>query len=419
MHIVHRLAVIVRRLAVVELCLFLLLALAATWPLPLRMVNAIPLGTEKVATVPLLNVWVVWWNADRARHLYRGYWDAPIFYPERQTFAYSEAHPLTVITAPLLWLTGSRVAAYNVYLLLMLALNGWSAYHLVRRVELDWLPAFFGGVLVLVLPFVHWRLGVLQLVPLGGILWTIHALYGFGARPTLLRGAAVGLAFAVTYLLCNYYGLFFSVLLILSGAWLLGRQAWQWRSYVRLLPAAALALVLVYPIVRVQRQAVQRGPWQRPQQLIERLSAELGDYTNSPNSKLPLPDPAQQDRRQRWPLGPGYATWGLAAIGAAYGLVNRKQRRWTLFCLVLLAAAVGLSLGPKLEVASWSPYRWLIHHYPGFAYVRSPYRFAVFAQLAACLLAAMALQFGAGLGVRLTDFSFRGEGVGSLFYGRG
>ena len=61
--------------------LYLALALASTWPLVGSCRSCLPLGTEPAATVPLFNVWTVWWNADRAVAGYQGYWDAPIFHP--------------------------------------------------------------------------------------------------------------------------------------------------------------------------------------------------------------------------------------------------------------------------------------------------------------------------------------------------
>jgi hypothetical protein len=50
----------------IEPMLFLLLAVASTWPLASQIDAAIPTGRERVATVPLFNLWTVWWNADRA-----------------------------------------------------------------------------------------------------------------------------------------------------------------------------------------------------------------------------------------------------------------------------------------------------------------------------------------------------------------
>ena len=95
---------------------YLVLAVAATWPLARNLDDTLPLGTEPVASVPLFNLWTLWWNADRALHLGADYWDAPIFFPAESAFAFSEAQPTTVVVAPLVWASETPAAAYNVYL---------------------------------------------------------------------------------------------------------------------------------------------------------------------------------------------------------------------------------------------------------------------------------------------------------------
>ena len=79
---------------------------------------SLPQGTEAAATVPLFTTWTVWWNADRALHFWQGYWDAPIFHPTPDTFAFSEPLATTLVVAPLLWLSGNRILAHNAFLLL-------------------------------------------------------------------------------------------------------------------------------------------------------------------------------------------------------------------------------------------------------------------------------------------------------------
>jgi hypothetical protein len=123
-----------------------LLAVWATWPLTPRMFHELPVGDIGFTTVPLLNVWTMWWNADRLQHGFRGYWDAPIFYPTPDTFAFSEPQPPTVVMAPVLWMTGSRIFAYNLYLLLSIILNGAFAERLLKIVGLNRLPAVIGGM---------------------------------------------------------------------------------------------------------------------------------------------------------------------------------------------------------------------------------------------------------------------------------
>ena len=72
----------------------LLTAVAVTAPLAWRP-GRLPLGTEPVATVPRFNLWTLSWTADRLTHGFAGWWDAPIFWPQRGAFAFSEPQPLT------------------------------------------------------------------------------------------------------------------------------------------------------------------------------------------------------------------------------------------------------------------------------------------------------------------------------------
>jgi len=375
------------------LAAYFVLAVVATWPAARFCASALPLGTESAATVPLLNVWTVWWNADRALDLYRGYWDAPIFAPTPGAFAFSEPMPTTVVVAPLVWLSGHRVLAYNVFLLAALATNGWSTFHLLRRLRLRWLTCVLGGGLVEMLPLVHSELGVLQMVPLCGVVWTIHALYVFGRRPGCRRALVLAVAFAVTYLTCAYYGLFLSLVLLASSAWLLGRRLRRGRTWGLLLISVGLALLLIGPVVAAQVRIIRSHDLRRAKDWVMRLAADPKDYAVTPWPQRLEPAALAALRAQRYfRLGPGWLKIGLAAVGLAAGLWGRRYRAWTAFCLTMLVAAFLLSLGPKLAAGGWSPYVLLMDWYPGMAQARNVYRFAVFVQLAVVLLAALGLQ---------------------------
>ena len=185
--------------------------------------GALPLGQESVATVPLLGVWSVWWNCDRLTSLYSGYWNAPIFYPSVNSFTFSETMPISAVAAPLVWSTGKTVLSYNLLLLVALILNGYSAFRLLARMLQDMWVAATSGAIVVLLPLVHHELGVPQLVGLFGILWTLHAAVRLLEKPTFGRAVLLGVSFAVTYFLCNYYGLFLALLLLCCGGWLVGQ----------------------------------------------------------------------------------------------------------------------------------------------------------------------------------------------------
>src|SRR6266545_2815052 len=62
---------------------------------------------------PLLVTWILWWST-HAVPLTAAWWNAPAFYPSTGVFAFSEnLLGLAPITAPIIALTHSPLAAYN------------------------------------------------------------------------------------------------------------------------------------------------------------------------------------------------------------------------------------------------------------------------------------------------------------------
>lgn len=382
--------------------LWLGLPLLILQPLFGRGSTAVPVGSQPALTVPLFNLWTAWWNADRLSHGLADYWQGPIFHPTAGTFTFSEAQPTLMAVAPIAW-WASPTLAYNVYLYLSLVLNGWLAERLLRQIgtadadaaeadnACDW-PAICGGVMCLLLPFVHWQFGVLQLVPVWGVLWTLLELDRLARALTLRNGARLGLAFGLTYWLCNYYGLFLSVLLTLAAPVLLARQWRRRRTYCALALAAGVAALTTAPIVCAQWQYLHQWQFQREPASVAGLAATWRDYlTPYGHVWLPLADwftgpPA------RWRLNPGYVKTVLALCGLACGLRAPVQRRRTLFWSAFLGAALLLASAPRVGWSGWNLQQGLSDFWPGFAQIRTPYRFAMFAQLAAIVLAVAGLR---------------------------
>lgn len=384
-----------RRIAPFAAIGFLAFAIALTWPLGSSVGSTIPLGTEKVSTVPALNAWTVWWNANRFGFGFTGYWDAPIFYPAEYAFAFSESQPTTLAVALLVRFAGPPLA-YNVYLLTVLTLNGLLSFHLLRRVGLAILPSLLGGVMVESLPIVHWQLGVLQLTTLCGVVWLIARLVALREHPTLMTSILLGLAAALCYMACNYFGLFLSVLLPLSAPILLWGRWLDWRFWLFLFASGLLAGVLCSPILWAQVRAKESYDWKRDEALLVSLSAHPEDYLNTPWKPLFHERIEGNAERKLWSLGPGVAKLFLAVVGVAAGLSLRNRRRWTLFLIAFTSFAFLLSLGPvpdfgfgidASQVDDWWPYRLLMSFHPGLKLARSPFRFAFFVQLGVALLA--------------------------------
>ena len=174
--ILHRL---LRGLVPFVLCL--LAAIVATWPLLPAIARALPLGTEHEATVPLFNLWTLWWDADRVPHGFSGLWNAPIFHPLEGAFAFSEPMLLQGVTlSPLWWMGAPPAAIYNLAILCTLVCNGLATRSLARALGASRDAALLAALAGVTLPYTAKVLGVLPVLPLFGTIWALASLVRFG-----------------------------------------------------------------------------------------------------------------------------------------------------------------------------------------------------------------------------------------------
>src|SRR5262249_14432604 len=110
---------------------FIAAAVAATWPLAAHITASLPAEPRD----PLLNAWILAWDADRMANGLRGVWDAPILYPYRETLAFSEhLFGIVWLTAPIQWLWHNPILSYNCAFLFSYVLAATGMYLLVREI---------------------------------------------------------------------------------------------------------------------------------------------------------------------------------------------------------------------------------------------------------------------------------------------
>jgi hypothetical protein len=120
--------------------LCLLLAIVHTWPL----ITSPGTLTRNENADAELNEWAMAWVAHQLPRAPSRLFDANIFYPERDSLAFSE--PLIVpalMGAPLYWLGASPVLVFNIVLILGFALTAWAGYALAY----EWTGHHAAGVL--------------------------------------------------------------------------------------------------------------------------------------------------------------------------------------------------------------------------------------------------------------------------------
>ncbi len=369
---------------------FTLWALILTYPLPLYLFSHIPRGSEEAATVPFFNLWTLQWNIDQQMQDYPRYWDAPLFAPDKGTFAFSEPQPLSAVLAAPLWLAfQSPALGYNILIILFLTLNGWFTYWLLRNWRLPPLPSLLVGLLMQSLPFVAQEMGVLQLVALFGILWSLFFLSRFlaSSSPSWRSSLCLALGAPVTFLTCSYYGLFSMFFLPLAFIFQVRREHLNLKTAAQLGVVALLALALTLPFVWAQHRELEIYHFSRSAQTIEANSAKLGYYDDFLDYNLFYSRILGLKSGQGQRLFPGLGLITLAGLG----LFGGSQKRVKLYLLLAVGLALLLSLGLRLNVGGIQPYQWVREWVPGFAQLRSPFRFAVLVQLHLALLAGFGL----------------------------
>jgi hypothetical protein len=185
-----------------------------TWPVVLHLSTGIP---ENLGD-PLLNIWILGWDAS---HLLRfpsghlgalsGFWNANIFYPEPLTLAYSE-HLLAqaVQILPVYALSGNLILCYNLLFLSTFVLSGLGVFLLVRELTGNGRAAFLAGLLYGFALFRAAHFGHVQVLSSQWMPFVLFGLrrYFVTRRWTALAGAAAALI--AQNLSCGYYLIFFA-----------------------------------------------------------------------------------------------------------------------------------------------------------------------------------------------------------------
>jgi hypothetical protein len=367
------------------------IALAMFWPLPLRIATHMagdPFGD------PLLNAWILGWDAERLSHGLQGLWDAPIFHPFGDTLAWSE-HLLGVaaFVAPAYWLTKNIVLQYNLALLGSVVLAGLGMYFLALELTGRRSAAWVAGVMFACLPYRVAHITHLQVLMAGWMplaLAGLHRYFRTGSRRAL---AGFGVAFMLTGLSNGYYLFFLCVPVAIVTAWHLAERLRRKQPVAPMLAglaAVALAVVVVLtPVVAAYLRVKDAHGFARTRGEMVIYSATPGDYaTAGPNSMrwgglVGLGEPERQ-------LFPGLVLLLVAGLGIA---TARRQPGAILYSIVAAAALV-LSFGPEPDLGVMrfdrGPYDLLLA-LPGVGGLRVPARLAMIVYVGLGVLAAYGL----------------------------
>ncbi len=206
------------------LFLYSVLTLIMTYPAIFRM---------KVAIIgdfvdSFLNTWILAWGV---RKITGGGWgslfDANIFFPDKNTLAYSEHLLGEALTAvPIQWAFNDPLVTFNVSVLISFVLTALGMYFLVWYLTRNGQAAFFSGLLFSFFPWriahiAHLQLLSAQWLPLT-FLFLHKTVKSFSYR--VLFGAAF--FYILTFYSCGYYGLFLTLFVVVFMVLAL-RESWE------------------------------------------------------------------------------------------------------------------------------------------------------------------------------------------------
>lgn len=372
---------------------FVVLTLAATWPLSLQMGSSLPSDYGD----PLFVVWVMSWVGRHLTEALQGdlsamsrMWDAPIFVPERHTLAYSEHFTAQAFQAlPVYWLTDNPILAYNLVFLSTFALSALGAFVLVRELTGSTAGgaaagAIFGFNVYRAISLSHLHTLSAQWVPfaLAGLL--VYARTGSSRALALAAVALVASNLSSGYYMAYCAPLIagFAVAAVGAHGRLLDRRAW---TALALAAGVVVAVQIPWILPYLAMQHAQQ--FARPRSEVEMSSLTLAAYRAAIAHLLPM------------------LALSLAALLAWRQRAPRL--RWAVVFFGLAGAlAFWLSLGPTPRGLDGAPLGWpglygvLMDYVPGFDGLRVAGRFAMVLMLSLAVLAGIGVSelVGAGRG---------------------
>jgi hypothetical protein len=338
-----------RRRCLSVLLIYVLLAVAMTWPLAARLKTHLPGAGDDLWT----HQWTFWWVKqsiiDRASPFYTNL----LFHPHGVSLAYHNIAWLNIAAwLPLQAIVGS-IAAYNLIFIAVFALNGFAMYLLARELTASEPAAFVGGLVYGFWPYTlshydHPNLIVVCWVPLA-LLYLRRTLKKGQVHDALLAALFLALTGLTRWHLLIMGGVIVSLYLLYKC---LGEKACRTQRALRLLMLTGLlagTLLAPFAAPMVVAQLTRTSPQDI---FIDEQTSGQTDLLAYvlPSLRHPLWGDAISRFYDNFIVNKVYIAFlGYTAILlATYGAV--KNWRGSRFWVLAAAVYIALALGPQLRI---------------------------------------------------------------------
>lgn len=279
----------------------------------------------------LLNVWIISWDGHAMLTDPTALFQGNIDYPSPDSLAYSEnLISLAIVAAPISWVTGNAVFAYNFIALVGFALCGYTMYLLAGYLTGNRLAAFLAGAFFAFVPYhfstiVHVHVSLYFLQPL--ILLFLFRYFDEG-RPRYLAG--LGIAFLAQAMTSWYQLAFSSIPIGLFLVWKVAssRRREHARRIALTVGVLLLCMLLMAPFAVPYFRLHRNIPEEESEPALNVISsAKSGDYLRV------LPQNWFYDKLGFFKTGnpgegnalfPGFLIFPLALLALVYVFTRRK-----------------------------------------------------------------------------------------------
>ncbi len=353
------------------------------------------------------HAWFLWEFAHAVAKLHNPFYTDLIYFPSRANLAWSTMDPLAGAVALPVSLALGPVVAYNVSLVLQLALAAFFARLLCLRVCENQIAALVGGACFGFSPFLlaH-SLGHLSLVtafPAPLYFLALDRLLTSN-KPGWKDGTLLGGALLLTALAHYNYTVIciLATLVVIAVDIALGGWQLLWRSWKALACGAVTFVVVFSPMLAMLVGNAADRPKPRGIEHVQQYSADVLGFLIPSWNHILLGRFARRMDLSVFVAGyEGTVYIGIVILAlAVFGAIKARElgrTRWMWQALTLGVAFYLLSLGPSLRVLGHATSipgpAALLYRLPGLDFVSAPARFAVITALAAAILVSLGITF--------------------------
>ena len=293
----------------------------------------------------MLSLGLLQWNAVTPLFTSR-WWDGIGFYPVPDTLTLSDPRlGASLISAPIIWATGTPIAGYNVVFVLSFACSALAAHALVWRLTGSHRAGLIAGCAFGFAPFRIAHLAHLELLLAWWMPLALLAMHGWLETRTLPWLGLLAASLAAQGLFAAYYLPMLGVLLALWTLWFAAGRV-PARHLAQLGTAGLLGMAVLAPLFLHYARAHAALGVYRDVGEIRRYSADVSSiWSAAPDTRL-WPSFGQENGEGY--LFPGATVAGLV-LWSAYTrrAVSRpgprlRLARWALVALALAALAAAL-----------------------------------------------------------------------------